>query len=299
LGVRLSLFDKKFGQDFLKTIPIAPGVYRIYDEKIQLIYIGKAKNLRRRLGQYKNARRIKKHRKMQKIIGGAAQIEFDVCPSDLQAELLESRLIQTHRPKWNIAGAFYFLYPLIGMRHEQDVISFVYTTHPESFGNYQFFGAFRSREITGEAFFNLMKLLKYVGHILPRANKKTEPAIPHSYIYHVRQLPAESMSIWCDFWMGKSKDVLEILVLALLENAGARKIPGEIQKQLNSLKRFWRHEALPLAQALVLSEHPHYPLSQLDRDPVFLRFRSIKRLQVQQKEQFKAQKKLKIQRENA
>jgi hypothetical protein len=274
----MSIFDRKFGKDFLKLVPTNPGIYQVFDETSQLIYIGKAKNLRRRLGQYKNARRIKKHRKMQKIISDAAQIQFEVCSSALDAELLETKLIQINRPKWNIAGAFYFLYPLIGMKKDQGVISFVYTTHPELFEDYRFFGAFRSREISGEAFFNLMKLLKYVGHVMPRAKSKPKWFAKHSYVYSFRQLPPEWMDVWSDFWKGQSKSALEILVLALIENAGARRTPGKIQDLLNSLKRFWRHEALPLAQALKICGHSLYPLSQLDRDPVFLRFRHLKRV---------------------
>ncbi|MEO5970188.1 MAG: nucleotide excision repair endonuclease [Bdellovibrionia bacterium] len=271
----MSIFDRKFGKNFLKLVPTNPGVYQILDINSQLIYIGKAKNLRRRLGQYRNARRIKKHRKMQKIIRDATQIQFEVCSSNLEAELLETRLIQINRPKWNIAGAFYFLYPLIGMKQCQGMLSFVYTTHPELFEDYLFFGAFRSRGISGEAFFNLMKLLKYVGHIIPRSKSKPQLRVKHSYVYSFRQIPPEWMDIWSAFWKGQSKDALEILVLALIENAGARKTPSTIQEQLNSLKRFWRHEALPLAQALNLSGHSSYPLSQLDRDPVFLRFRHL------------------------
>jgi len=282
----MNVFEKKFGKDFLKTLPTNPGVYKIYDKNTRLIYIGKAKNLRRRLGQYKNAKRIKKHQKMKTIIADAAQIQIEVCPSGLEAEILETRLIQANRPRWNVAGAFYFLYPLIGMRQEQDCLSFVYTTHPELFEDYLFFGAFRSREITGEAFFNLMKLFKYVGHALPRGKSRqrmeqaeVSPAlIKHSYVYSFRQLPIQWMELWSQFWKGKSKSVLEDLVLALLENAGARQTPREIQERLNSLRRFWRHEALPLAQALKSSGHSAYPLSQLDRDPVFLKSRHLKRL---------------------
>src|SRR3712207_3474100 len=100
----MSTFDLKLGIGFLESIPTSPGIYKVYDQKSNFIYVGKAKNLRRRLSQYKNAKRRKKHRKMRKIIEHADRIEYEVCPSELEAELLETQLIQTHRPKWNIAG---------------------------------------------------------------------------------------------------------------------------------------------------------------------------------------------------
>ena len=101
-------FDKKFGAEFVAGLPACPAVYRVYGSDGLLIYIGKAKNLRRRLGQYRNAKRRKKHFKMRQIVADAARIEFDLCPTDLEACLLEARLIQEHRPRWNTAGAFFF-----------------------------------------------------------------------------------------------------------------------------------------------------------------------------------------------
>src|SRR5688500_8733930 len=106
-------FDRKFGVEFLPNLPACPGVYRVLNDEGQTVYVGKAKNLRRRLAQYRNAKRCKAHRKMRSIIGDAAKIEWEIYPSDLEACLQEAKLIQTLRPRWNVAGAFAFLYPLV------------------------------------------------------------------------------------------------------------------------------------------------------------------------------------------
>jgi hypothetical protein len=50
-------FDRKFGADFLAGVPSAPGVYHFYDAVGVLLYVGKARDLRRRLGQYRTTRR--------------------------------------------------------------------------------------------------------------------------------------------------------------------------------------------------------------------------------------------------
>src|SRR5438876_3484169 len=55
-------FDRKFGPEFLESLPGSPGVYLVYDRQEELIYVGKAKNLKRRLSQYRNTLRRKKHR---------------------------------------------------------------------------------------------------------------------------------------------------------------------------------------------------------------------------------------------
>jgi hypothetical protein len=46
---RVRIFDEKFGADFLAGVPREPGIYRMYDAAGGLLYVGKARNLRRRL----------------------------------------------------------------------------------------------------------------------------------------------------------------------------------------------------------------------------------------------------------
>ena len=60
MGVRL--FDRKFGADLLRETPREPGVYLFKDAEGQVLYAGKAKDLRRRLASYRNATRRKAHR---------------------------------------------------------------------------------------------------------------------------------------------------------------------------------------------------------------------------------------------
>ena len=109
-------FDLKFGAEFLESLPGSPGVYLVYDQLDDLIYVGKAKNMKRRLLQYRNTLRRKKHRRMRGIVQEATRIEIQRAETDLDACLMETMLIQKYRPRWNIVGAYSFLYPLIGIR---------------------------------------------------------------------------------------------------------------------------------------------------------------------------------------
>lgn len=263
-------FLAKFGEGFLTSVPTCPGVYFIYNESGQLIYIGKAKNLRRRLGQYKNAKRRRKHAKMRSIVAEAQRIEFKTLATDLDACLEETRLIQEHRPKWNVAGAFFFLYPMVGVRIENGLTYFCYTTRPELFQNFQFHGAYRSRHMTKDAFFALMELLSFVGHRIRKPSRQTGEA-RHSYVVGFRQLPESFAEEWAQYWKGESKLACENLVLSLVENAGARNAPRKIQENLNYLKRFWRHEAAPLQRAIERTQWSAYPVPQKERDILFLK----------------------------
>lgn len=262
-------FDKKFGTHFITALPASPGIYRIFDGAEVLIYVGKAKNLRRRISQYRNAKRRKKHLKMRAIIGDATRIDFESCPTHLEACLLETRLIQEHRPRWNVAGAFSFLYPMIGMLTDAKGTYFCYTTQPDLFPAFQFHGAFRSRDRTGEAFFALIELLEFIGHRMSKIERREK----YSYVYGFRQLPRSWVDLLESFWKGQSRDAIEELVLALVENAGARRKKRDIQELLNHLGHFWKHEAMPLARARDSAAYHEYPVPQKERDLIFLKHR--------------------------
>ena len=261
-------FDRKFGSKFFSEIPKTPGIYLYFNERDEPIYVGRAKDLRRRLGQYRNAKRCKKHEKMRTVVREGHRLEIRPSVSFEEACMVEARLIQDLRPKWNVEGAFYFLYPLVGFQTSKSEIKFCYTRNPDQFKNFELFGAFRSRAITGDAFFALMRLLRFVGH----QNGKVL-AEKGSYTYCFRNISEKWLKDWSEFLMGNSQNALEQLVLQLVENAAARSRAEEIQDEINVLKRFWRHEVKPLSDTLSKTSHVSYPVSQKERDILFLKRR--------------------------
>jgi excinuclease ABC subunit C len=270
-------FDRKFGVEFLESLPGSPGVYLIFDRQDELIYVGKAKNLKRRLSQYRNALQRKKHRRMRGIVREANRIEIQSAETDLDACLTETMLIQKHRPRWNIVGAYSFLYPLIGIRSANGNIEFCMTTTPEAVlsksPGFDFHGAFRSRRITGAAFFALMRLLRFVGHV-NASNRRTR--IPkYTYMFSFRRLPSNWAEIWASFYKGESTVALEELILKLVESTGARQKSSKVQEHLNELKRFWRHEIVTLAKVRKATGYTEWPVPQHQRDLVFLSYKAV------------------------
>ncbi|AXA33449.1 excinuclease ABC subunit UvrC [Francisella adeliensis] len=90
-------FDLK---SFLKNLTTHSGVYRMIDANGEIIYVGKAKNLKNRVNSY-----FSKGAKDNKTLLMASQvekIEITITPSDYEAYLLENNLIKQHRPKYNI-----------------------------------------------------------------------------------------------------------------------------------------------------------------------------------------------------
>jgi hypothetical protein len=263
-------FDRKFGADFLAGVPSKPGVYRLYDAAGTLLYVGKAGDLRRRLAQYRTTRRTKKDRKRRGLVRSATRIVWDVCESELDASLREIRLIQALRPRENVAGAFPFLYPFIGIRADARVTYFCLTTAPDAFPEFTLHGAFRSRDITGEAFFSLMRLLGIVGHPVVRRRR---PHAAHSYVFGFRRLPDDWPAQWSRLLRGAARDALEDLSLRLLEHASARARSAAVQENLRAVGRFFHEEARELAEAIAATGYASYPVPQTERDVLVHEYR--------------------------
>lgn len=85
---------------FLKTVPNAPGVYRMYGDNAQVIYVGKAKDLKKRLGSYfrTNVDSVK----TRALVTNIAHVEFTVTNSETEALILENNLIKQYMPKYNV-----------------------------------------------------------------------------------------------------------------------------------------------------------------------------------------------------
>src|SRR5215212_992032 len=82
------------------TIPLQPGIYKYYDDRNELIYVGKAKSLRKRVTSYftKTFTSYKTYELVQRV----ARIEFTIVNSEQDAFLLENSLIKEFQPRFNI-----------------------------------------------------------------------------------------------------------------------------------------------------------------------------------------------------
>jgi len=85
-----------------KRIPEDPGVYLMKDSDNKIIYIGKAKNLRKRVSSYFTRQRSGAEWKTSRLVSKIADLEFIVTDNEIEAFLLESNLIKRYRPIFNI-----------------------------------------------------------------------------------------------------------------------------------------------------------------------------------------------------
>lgn len=99
-------------RSLLKDVPRAPGVYLMRDAADRVVYVGKAKNLRDRVGSY-FSQPLGYTRKMDGLIESLTRIETEVVGSELEALLLESQLIRRYQPRYNTALRSHEHYPFI------------------------------------------------------------------------------------------------------------------------------------------------------------------------------------------
>ena len=100
----------------LKTLPSEPGVYRYYDKNNQLLYVGKAKHLKKRVLSYFN-KNLSGYR-TRIMVGKIHRLETTIVPSEYDALLLENNLIKEHQPFYNVMLKDDKSYPWICIKNE-------------------------------------------------------------------------------------------------------------------------------------------------------------------------------------
>ncbi len=93
--------ERKLSRQIFPEVPNAPGVYRFYDKDDELIYVGKSKNLRKRLNSYKRVKTNSAGKKLSALVSKISVITFEVFTTEIEALLEENRLIRTYRPLFN------------------------------------------------------------------------------------------------------------------------------------------------------------------------------------------------------
>jgi len=109
-------------QDFLKntirSLPDKPGIYKYYDAEGELLYIGKAKNLKKRVSSYFTKQHYESN-KTKRLVSLIRKIEFTIVDTEYDALLLENILIKHHQPRYNVSLKDDKTYPFIKITKER------------------------------------------------------------------------------------------------------------------------------------------------------------------------------------
>lgn len=96
----------RFGKNFFRSLPERPGVYLLCGDEPGVLYVGKAKNLRRRLSSYRSAHPERLPRRIFRLLFRVTRIYWDECATEALAAERERQLLLVLQPRFNAAGRY-------------------------------------------------------------------------------------------------------------------------------------------------------------------------------------------------
>lgn len=124
----------------IQTLPDNPGVYQYYDKEGKILYVGKAKNLKKRVSSYFN--KVHDTAKTNVMVRKIVTIKHIVVPSESEALLLENNLIKKHQPRYNVLLRDDKSYPWICIKKEP--FSRIFSTRRMIKDGSEYFGPYTS-----------------------------------------------------------------------------------------------------------------------------------------------------------
>jgi len=165
-------FDAK---PFLKTLANKPGVYRMYGSKGDLLYVGKAKNLKNRVSSYFNNRGL--NAKTQALVLRITSVEVSITGSETEALLLEQNLIKKNKPPYNILLKDDKSYPYIYLStHEFPLLT---NARGKKYKEGQYFGPYPSSTAVKESLSFLQRLFRLRNCEDSYFNNRSRPCLQH------------------------------------------------------------------------------------------------------------------------
>jgi excinuclease ABC subunit C len=147
-----------FSPDEVKFLPNKPGIYKFYSGESKILYVGKAKDLKKRVASYFHGN-VFKGKKTQRLINETKKVEITIVNSEFDAFLLENSLIKEHQPKYNILLKDDKTFPFVCVTHER--FPRVVSTRKREPGAGNYFGPYASVR----AMNNVLELIRNLYHV--------------------------------------------------------------------------------------------------------------------------------------
>jgi DNA polymerase III subunit epsilon len=236
-----------------REFPTKPGVYLMKDAHQQVIYVGKAKCLKDRLSSY-YSQPLGYTRKMDGLLQSVKEIETIVLGSELEALLLESRLIKELQPAYNVQLRNYELYPFIKI-DVQHPFSRVYATREVAADGARYFGPFRSRRLVDLTIELIQKIfpIRTCTRSLPPLAKPSDPCLR----LHLNRCPGPCRGVdsdaaayqqvieqVCAFLGGEREDLVDRL----------RRQMFEASQNLNYERAAWLRDAIRSVDEILIGQ---------------------------------------------
>ncbi len=145
--------------DKVKQFPTTPGLYLMKDSEGRVVYVGKAKNLRNRAGHYFTRAAAEDHRTAD-LVKVIADIDFIPADSEVDALLMEARLVKDIQPRFNVELKDDKSFPYLQIRIREDFPRVEFTRMPRRRG-VKLYGPFTSARTLRQAMRVLQRLFKF------------------------------------------------------------------------------------------------------------------------------------------
>ncbi|RYY53412.1 MAG: excinuclease ABC subunit C, partial [Chitinophagaceae bacterium] len=204
-------------------LPQQPGIYKYYNAVNQLLYVGKAKNIRKRVGSYfnKTLANYKTHELVKRIV----RIEFTIVDSEQDAFLLENSLIKEFQPPFNINLKDDKTYPFIVIRNEP--FPRVYLT--------------RNRQDDGSEYLGPYTSVKKVRELI-EFTRQTIPLRNCSLNLTEKNIREKKFKVCLEYHLGNCKGPCEGHQLPEDYNEGIRQLKNLLKGNLSPVIRHFRDE---------------------------------------------------------
>jgi excinuclease ABC subunit C len=234
---------------FLESVTGAPGVYRMLDAKGEILYVGKARNLKKRLATYFRA--SEDNPKTRVMRSQIADVQVTVTHTETEALLLENNLIKQHRPRYNVVLRDDKTYPYIRLDdHAEFPRLMLYRGRRKEGGRY--FGPYPSAYSARETVVLLQKLFQLRQCNDAFFRNRSRPCLQ----YQIKRCTAPCVGLISKedyakdsdnavlFLQGKTGEVMDAMVQRM-EQASARtdyELAARYRDQIASLRRTAEHQ---------------------------------------------------------
>jgi excinuclease ABC subunit C len=213
-------------REYVKKLPDTPGVYRMLSDKDDVLYVGKAKSLKKRVVSYTHASKLSF--RLQRMVGQTRKMEFVHTHTEAEALLLESNLIKKLKPKYNILLRDDKSFPYIYVPSDHDFPQ-VMKHRGARKRQGQYFGPFASAGDVNRTIAILQRVFMIRNCTDGYFSNRSRPCLQ----YHIKRCTApcvgkvskaeyaEQLQEAQDFLEGKSRAIQERMVKAMSEASEA------------------------------------------------------------------------------
>lgn len=220
----------------ISQLPAEPGIYKYYNAEQELIYVGKAKNIKKRVSSY-FTKQSGVSRKTQKLVSEIKTIEFTIVNNEFEALLLENSLIKKNKPKYNILLRDDKSYPYICVTRERFPRIIAIRKMIPGLGTY--YGPFASVKAMNNVFY----LLRNLYHI--RTCK---------YVLSHENINREKFKVCLEYHIGNCKGPCEGLQSELDYNKDIEQAVNILKGNLGVARAYFKEHMQLAAEKLEFEE---------------------------------------------